>query len=392
MNHNKLKKILLLVLIALILNVLRSYAGPDNLIRNNPSGDYCNWVVTPGKDHVAVLVNGQAYSRLKAEIDQYNSDVEANFPVQLNIVQGNWINPDEVRATIKDLYHRKDIDGIVLVGAIPMHRFYMHDFANPNSLFFEDFDLKFVDSNDDGIADFYKGAPDLKVWVANLRGVENPLDQGIDVLRAFLNKSHAYYSGKQTIEHRLLAVTGKDWPGGAAWFSVFMGETVFGKDNMDILGSEQVSSTSVLDAFRKHTYTMFYLQVHSSATEQRMEGVSVSSAEIAEITTGALFTVNHGCSTGNWLKADAKGERNTAMSWVFGKSVGQAVVANVRTGMVYGQESLYERILAGDYLGSAYLACKKAAELEMHNGYPSGEIVAGVTFIGNPFIYIDPKK
>lgn len=392
MNHNKLKKILLLVLIALISNILRSYAGPDNLIRNNPSGDYCNWVVTPGKDHVAVLVNGQAYSRLKAEIDQYKSDVEANFPVQLNIVQGNWINPDEVRATIKDLYHRKDIDGIVLVGAIPMHRFYMHDFANPNSLFFEDFDLKFVDSNDDGIADFYKGAPDLKVWVANLRGVENPLDQGIDVLRAFLNKSHAYYSGKQTIEHRVLAVTGKDWPAGAAWFSAFMGETVFGKDNVDILGSEQVSSTSVLDAFRKHTYTMFYLQVHSSATEQRMEGGSVSSAEIAEITTGALFTVNHGCSTGNWLKADAKGERNTAMSWVFGKSVGQAVVANVRTGMVYGQESLYERILAGDYLGSANLACKKAAELEMHNGYPSGEIVAGVTFIGNPFIYIDPKK
>jgi hypothetical protein len=392
MKSNKQKRDILIVIIILILNTLQGYSKPENHSDTNPIVESYNWSIKPGKDQVVALVNRKAYSLLKDKLLQYKSDVEAKFPVQLNIVKGNWTNPEEVRNTIKDLYKRKTIGGVVLVGAIPMHRFYMHDFANPNSLFFEDFNLEFVDSNDDGIADFYKGAPDLKVWVANLRGVENPLDQGIDVLRAFFDKSHAYYSGKQTIEHRVLAVTGKDWPGGADWFSGFMGESVFGKNNVDILGSEQVSSTSVFDAFRKHTYTMFYLQVHSSATEQRMEGVSVSSAEIAEISTGSLFTVNHGCSTGNWLKADAKGERNTAMSWVFGRSVGQAVIANVRTGMVYGQESLYERILAGEYLGPAYFACKKAAELEMHNEYPNGEIVAGVTFIGNPFIYIDPKK
>ena len=79
------------------------------------------------------------------------------------------------------------------------------------------------------------------------------------------------------------------------------------------------------------------------------------------------------------------------MSWVFGKGVGQAVVGNVRTGMVYGQQAIYERILAGDYLGKAYLAGKKAGEAEMHREYPNGEVVAGVLFIGNPFLYIDRK-
>jgi hypothetical protein len=373
MKHLKPNKYLLIVLISLLFNTLRTYSEP-------------------AKDQVAALVNQQTYTTLRAEIEQFKSDVEARFPVQLNIVKGDWTRPEEVRKLIRDLYRKKTIGGVVLVGAIPMHRFYMHDFANPNPLYFEDFDLEFGDSNGDGIDDFYKGTPDLKVWVANLRGVENPKDQGIEVLRAFFNKSHAYYTGKQNIERRALAVTGKDWPGGASWFSGFMGETVFGKENVDTLGSEQVTSTSVLDAFRKHTYTMFYIQVHSSATEQRMEKVSVSSAEIAEIATGSLFTVNHGCSTGNWLKADVKKERNTAMSWVFGKGIGQAVVANVRTGMVYGQESLYRRILEGDYLGPAYLSCKRAGEQEMHKEFPNGEIVSGVTFIGNPFIYIHPKS
>jgi hypothetical protein len=80
--------------------------------------------------------------------------------------------------------------------------------------------------------------------------------------------------------------------------------------------------------------------------------------------------------------------RNTGMSWVFGRGVGQAVVGNVRTGMVYGQDALYERILAGDYLGKAYLELKRSSEAEMHREYTDGTVVGGVLFIGNPFINI----
>ncbi len=53
--------------------------------------------------------------------------------------------------------------------AMPMHRFYMHEFANPNPLYHEDFDLKFNDANNHGVTDSYQGEPQLKVWVANLR-------------------------------------------------------------------------------------------------------------------------------------------------------------------------------------------------------------------------------
>jgi hypothetical protein len=80
------------------------------------------------------------------------------------------------------------------------------------------------------------------------------------------------------------------------------------------------------------------------------------------------------------------------MSWIFGQSVGQALVGNVRTGMVYGQAALYQGLLKGDYLGKAYLAAKQSAEAEMHCGYPKGDTVSGVIFMGNPFLRIETVR
>jgi hypothetical protein len=345
------------------------------------------------KDKVAILVRQETYASLRKEIGQYKADVEKRFPVKLDVVVGNWVKPDEVRSEVKSLHEKKQVSGIVLVGAVPMHRFHMHDFDNPNPLYYEDFDLQFKDKDGNGIPESYVGTPILKVWVANLRGVEGETDDGIEVLRGFFDKTHAYYTGKQKVEPRALAVTDSDWPEGANLFSENVGQKLFGKDGVDVLNCKAATPKSIYGAFAQHTYTMFYVQLHSTPTRQDTCEGSLFSKDIAEIKTGALFTVNHGCSNCNWMKnqTSEKG-RNTGMSWVFGKGVGQAVVGNVRTGMVYGQEALYERILAGDYLGKAYFALKVSAEDEMHREYTNGDVVAGVLFIGNPFLTMKPRK
>ncbi len=342
------------------------------------------------REGVALLIKRDAYGRLKAEIDRYKRDVEARFPVRMKIVQGDWAKPEEVRATIKTLHDKEKTTGVVLVGAVPMHRFHMHGFDNPNPLYYEDFNLKFVDKDGNGIPEAYEGTPDLQLWVANLRGVESDTDDGIETLRAFLNKTHIYYRGKQNIERRALAITDSDWPEGAKAWARDVGRPLYGPDGVDVLSCEEATLDALRKAFAVHTYRMFYIQVHSTPTRQDMHKGTLYSKEIDEIPTGALFTVNHGCSNCNWMKSAVEKGRNTGMSWVFGKGVGQAVVGNVRTGMVYGQEALYKRILAGEYLGKAYLALKKSAEDEMHREYPAGDTVAGVLFIGNPFLYMKP--
>ncbi len=345
------------------------------------------------KDKVAILVRQTTYASLGKEIQQYKADVEKRFPVDLEIVTGTWKTPEQVRASIKSLHQKKQVSGVVLVGAMPMHRFHMHDFDNPNPLYYEDFDLQFKDKDGNGIPESYVGTPRLKVWVANLRGVEGESDDGGAVRRSYLNKTHAYYTGKLKIEPRALAVTDSDWPEGANQFSVNVGQKLFGKEGVDVLNNQGATPKTIYGAFAKQAYTMFYVQLHSSPTQQDTSDGSLFSKDIAKIETGAVFTVNHGCSNCNWMKNQSveKG-RNTGMSWVFGKGVGQAVVGNVRVGMVYGQEALYDRIFAGDYLGKAYFALKSAAEEEMHREYPKGDTVAGVLFIGNPFIRIGPSK
>lgn len=133
------------------------------------------------KDKVAILVRKKTYALLGNEIRQYKADVEKRFPVSLEIVEGTWTTPAQVRTSVKSLHQNKQISGVILVGAMPMHRFHMHDFDNPNPLYYEDYDLKFKDQDGNGIPETYIGTPQLKVWVANLRGVEGETDDGIEV-------------------------------------------------------------------------------------------------------------------------------------------------------------------------------------------------------------------
>jgi hypothetical protein len=346
----------------------------------------------PNRDQVALLVNQSAFESLSAQIKTYQQDVEARFPVRIHVVRGAWKSPDEVRSEIKALYGKKNISGAILVGAIPMHRFFMHGFPNPNPLYYEDFEMTFVDRNKDGISDGYTGKANPKLWVANMRCEVDGRNEGIDGLIAFFAKTHDYYLGKQKIEQRALAISGSDWPGGGNWFADNVGKKLLGNNDVDVLEGKNVTLTNMRTAINAHAYTMCYIQVHSSWTQQGFEDGNLNPSEISAFKTGALFTVNHGCSTANWARNEAEGNGpNTAMSWVFGKGIGQAVVAGVRTGMVYGQNRMYESLLAGNYVGKAYLETKRAAEEEMsHGDKDPGDIFAGVLFIGNPFLTIKP--
>ena len=342
------------------------------------------------KDQVALLVRRDTYHELQAELQTYIQDVETRFPVKIELVQGDWWSPVNVRDELRTLHQQKKITGAVLVGNLPMHRFYMHDFPNPNALYYEALDLAFHDLKGVGFDDTYTRQPKLQIWVANLRGSECDTNPDIPNLRAFLRKTHSYYLGLQPIENRALAVTGSDWPNGAKVFAKVLGQPPLGKWKVDQLSCQDANLNSLQSLFAQHTYKIMYIQVHSTFNVQGMEGNTVLSSEtIAAIKTGALFVVNHGCSTCNWERNAVEGTtRNTGMSWVFGQGVGEAVIGNVRSGMVYGQDVLYKCILQGDYLGKAYFAAKQDAEETMCRGFPARDIVSGVTLIGNPFLYL----
>jgi hypothetical protein len=343
-------------------------------------------------DQVALLVSPGVYSALKPDLQQYKADVEARIPVKLHILEGTWGNPAEVRATIKRLHAEEGITGVVLVGALPMHRFFMHENANPNSLYYEDFDLEFVDKDKNGIDDAYKGKPQLKVWIANIRACEKAREDDIPGLRRFFAKTHDYYTGKAVPELRTLLFSTADYPVDGDLFRRHGGTRFSAPGDITMFEGKACTLKAARKAFKKHSYTLTYVGLHSDETGHAMADTDLMAQEIADMTTGSLITISHGCFAGNWMKNDNENSGpNCAMSWVFGKHLGQAVVAQVRSGGIGFDNLIYSRLRAGDYLGKAYLPCKQAHELEASPGdHTQGDIVSGILLIGNPFLQLKP--
>ena len=346
------------------------------------------------KDQVAVLLNEKTYLALQVPLEQYIQDVETRFPVKLNVVKGKWQNPQEVRGSIKKLHGEKAISGVILVGAMPMHRFFMHEHPNPNPVYYEDFDLKFVDRNKDGYDDAYEGKPQLKLWVANIRATEKSDEDALPALRHFFAKTHDYYTGKAVPEARTLLFSGSDWPGTGNDFKKRGGTRFSTPENVTMLEGKVCTHDAALKALKKHSYSLTYVGLHSDETGHGTEEGDLTPKEIANLRTGSLITISHGCFAANWAKNEHDNSGpNCAISWVFGKHLGQAVVGQVRSGGIGFDTLIYERLRAGDYLGKAYLPAKQAHETEAYPGdHIPGDIVSGNLLIGNPFLQLKPVK
>jgi hypothetical protein len=349
-------------------------------------------------DSVAILLGNRTAKALAEPLRTYIADVEARFPVKLAVVARDWKTPEEVRAAIKSLHETKQIYGVILIGAMPMHRFFMHEHANPNPVYYEDFNLRFVDKNKDGVDDAYEGKPQLKLWVANIRASERERDDDFPGLRRFFAKTHDYYTGKAVPELCTLLFSGEIPPaegdGTGDWFKRRGGMRFSEPENVTLLEGESCTHQAVLEAFKKHSYSLTCVPVHSDETGHALYDEDLMAHEIADLKTGSLITINHGCFTANWNKTEHDGNGpNCGLSWVFGNHLGQAAVAQVRSGGIGFDDLIYERLRAGDYLGKAYLPCKQAHEIEHVMGdHVPGDIVSGILLIGNPFLALKPVK
>jgi hypothetical protein len=344
-------------------------------------------IIARQSDNVLLLVGASTNTQLKTEILQYKSDVEMRFPVKLTILEGNWKTPEEVRKVVKDNYSALGLTGVVLVGAVPMHTFYMHEGVNPNPFYYEAFDISYVDSNNDKVPESYVWQANMmKLWVANIRSVVGATDLGIDGLRTFFNKTRDYYAGNQTIERRSLSIAGSDWQGAAKSFANNVAMKLLGNAG-DYLDGNAGTKDSVLKLFALQPYTIARLWLHSNESASDLVNGGINANEIYNLPNKSLITFHLGCYNSCWTR-NRSGSKNNGMSWVFSKGVGQALVGGVRSGTLYGEDKLYAALIAGKYLGPAYFACKSAGEAEMHSEYPDGSVVAGNLLIGNPFIQV----
>ncbi|MEY4483101.1 MAG: hypothetical protein RL693_553 [Verrucomicrobiota bacterium] len=347
-------------------------------------------------ERVAVLLREQAWPHLAVPLENYLASVKRHLPVEFEVIHREWKTPESVREEVRRLHRKKGVSGVILLGAMPMHRFFMQEFANPNPLYYEDYNLKFVDRNQDGFDDAYRGTAKLKLWVANIRSSEKHDDDDVEGLTRFFAKATSYHEEKLSFAPRGLIITdwkAPDWETLPEWK---MGCQLYGRSAMDVLDEKKQTPKNAGRTLNKKDYAFCMIGVHSDHYGHALYQGDWNAPQIASMKQGAALVIAHCCFAANWNFSEKENTGPcTAQCWLFGKGSSLAMLGQVRSGCIGtedGRIELCRKVSEGEYLGKAYKVLKQSAEEADAKGEQTpGDLVSGVLLLGDPFLTL-PRK
>ncbi len=359
-------------------------------------------------DHIVVLVDAQLYPWMQKKFHRYLSEVEERFPVECTILLVNGlrslqpITPAEIRHILQNEYARNATVGALLVGQIP-YALWKQGVGNNSgiiSVFYEDLDGDFEDTDNDGFYDYHTfGAQEgPEIWVCWLRP---PLIGQVVFMNRFLEKTHMYYTGESTVNNAAFVACHEDYDnnfyGPIGVMPVL--QDIYGSANVDTDGedSDLTKDEEIWRQLRSTTYEVFDTWQHAASKYQAWDVGGFSSLKILCLTKGSLMTFLYGCHSADFW--DAPGTTpfniNIAVSYVFGRSIGQAASG---TSWSYGTEYkylVYEAMRDHNaYLGNAWFFMESYVETAsfVQQRYPDRDPqreCAGNILIGNPFLSVE---
>lgn len=115
--------------------------------------------VAQAQNSFAIIVDSETYNHCKNEIEAYRESVTKSG-LNAFILENDWDSPDEIRDTLFHYYNKKNLEGTVFVGDIPIAMIRkgqhfttafkmneeiltMRDTSVPSDRFYDDFDLRF---------------------------------------------------------------------------------------------------------------------------------------------------------------------------------------------------------------------------------------------------------
>lgn len=358
-------------------------------------------------DHIVVLIDAQLYPWIQKKFHRYLSEVEERFPVQCTTILVNGlrslrpITPSEIRHILQNEYARNTTVGALLVGQIP-YALWKQGIGNNSgiiSVYYEDLDGDFEDTDNDGFYDYHTfGTMEgPEIWVCWMRP---PIIGQAFFMNRFLEKTHMYYMGESVITKEAFVACHEDYDnnfyGPIGVMPVL--QDIYGSANVDTDGqdSDLTKDDEIWRQLRSTTYEVFDTWQHAASKYQAWDVGGFSSLKILCLTKGSLMTFLYGCHSADFW--DAPGTTpfniNIAVSYVFGRSVGQAASG---TSWSYGTEYkylVYEAMRDHNaYLGNAWFSMESYVETAsfIQQRYPDRDPqreCAGNILIGNPFLSV----
>lgn len=358
-------------------------------------------------DHIVVVIDAQLYPWIQNKFHRYLRDVEQRFSVDFSILLVNGLRslhpipPSEIRRILQEEYARNRTTGALLVGQIP-YALWKQGFGNNSgilSVFYEDLDGDFEDTNEDGFYDYHTfGVQEgPEIWVCWMRP---PFMGQALFMNRFLEKTHGYYTGESVVEQKAFVACHEDYDnnfyGPIGVVPVL--RDIYGAENVDTdgEGTDLTQAVDIWQRLRDNSSEVFDTWQHANSKYQGWDVGGFSSLKMLGLKKGALMTFLYGCHSADFW--DAPGTTpfniNIAVSYVFGRSIGQAASG---TSWSYGTEYkylIYEAMRNQHaYLGAAWFSMESYVETAsfVQQRYPDRDPhreCAGNTLIGNPFLFV----
>ncbi len=364
--------------------------------------------VNPTDDHIVVVMDLQLYPWIQRKFTRYLNEVMERFPVEFTLVKVNGlrsskpITPAELRDILQEEQRVNGTSGALFVGQIP-YALWKQGVGNNSgilSVFYEDLDGDFEDTNGDGFYDYHLFGPNEgpEIWVCWMRP---PMIGQAFFMNRFLEKTHSYYTGEVLTAKKAFIACHEDYDnnfyGPIGVVPVL--QDIYGAANvsMDGEGADLTIAKEVWYQLRSSRYEIFDTWQHASSTYQAWDSEGFTSLKVLCLSNGALMTFLYGCHSADFWKAPGTTPFNVniAVSYVFGRSIGQAASG---TSWSYGTEykyMVYEAMRdTHAYLGNAWFAMESYVETAsfVEQRYPNRDPhteCAGNTLIGNPFLSVD---
>lgn len=349
-------------------------------------------------DEVALIIDKSVYEACESNILRYKADVEAQFPVHLKICHEanfeSW-EPYQIRSYIQNEYNTNHINGVVLAGQIKYDT-WKQSSGNQgiNSLYYEDLDGSFTDTEDDYYDDYHTWGSHTgpEVWCSWMRP---PSNDSIGGLNAFLDKTHDYYTGGVSFNHSALIADSSDYDNnirGAYGYQYQSLSKLYG-NNIDVLGegSEPLRAWDYGEMLEKNSYEICDTFTHANAWYQCGDNGDISSWYIKGMQQGgSIMTLIFGCHSADFAEAPSD---NIAQAYVFGSGIGQVSIGTSWSFGITEKYAIYDVLANGGYFGQGWFNLQKLVNDPAYikqcynNQVDVNRYLWGQNMIGNPFVY-----
>ena len=320
---------------------------------------------------VLVLANKTLYSdaTAKGKIDRYISDIAAaqGCKVELEVLEGG--KPDSIKKVINQFYANGGLDGVIQIGSLPVP-WYESD-NDPTTHAYDDYtcDLYYMDLNGswgdkDGNGKFdghTKGSGDLGIEVFYARIDLTTMGQygkEVDLLSAYLDKDHDYYTGKTTIIDSGVSILTAPWHGSENYTYCVCGNAHTLKFDYSSSTPSATVRSNYLNAIA-FQYSILQLWCHADYNVHAF----YDNSQYAELTMGDVYKANpkpiaythDGCHVSDF--AAGNGKSFLGGSYVFSKSpTALVVLSGSRSGQWIGLmgKTMYQELGKNTCFGQAF--------------------------------------